>query len=168
MVLVSPVAIFRQISQHQDGDKCTVCLKFLLTMLSNLYGQRPSVYFRSLEVVNFTLLQRITPKLLSFRLGRKKKYVIFIAKSYQLDSYVLSYRDRVERNHTHVTVIYCDVEKIREINNESMLHGGDDDSDGDSVSQKKCTSNIAGCQSPQLIRCSSDCQKRNWTSLFQG
>ncbi|SUJ09894.1 nucleotide-binding protein [Salmonella enterica subsp. salamae] len=75
-------------------------------------------------------------KIALVQIGAQKKYVIFIAKSYQLDSYVLSYRDRVERNHTHVTVIYCDVEKIREINNESMLHGGDDDSDGDSVSQK--------------------------------
>lgn len=70
------------------------------------------------------------------KIGSQKRYVMFIAKSYQLDSYVLSYRDRIGRNHTHVTVIYCDVEKIREINNEAMQHGDGNDGNEDSVSQK--------------------------------
>ncbi|EAS1948224.1 type ii secretion system protein [Salmonella enterica] len=74
-------------------------------------------------------------KIALVQIGTQKRYVIFIAKSYQLDNFVLSYRDRVERNHTHVSVIYCDVAKIREINNVSMLYE-DDDSDEESTSQR--------------------------------
>ncbi|WP_239043157.1 GspE/PulE family protein [Citrobacter freundii] len=63
------------------------------------------------------------------------KYIILIAKSYQLDSYVLSYRDRVERKYKNVVVIYCDVVKIHELNNIASLFEDNNEYD-ESSSQK--------------------------------
>ncbi|EKN6178777.1 Flp pilus assembly complex ATPase component TadA [Yersinia enterocolitica] len=63
------------------------------------------------------------------------EYHLLIAKSYQLDGFILSYRDKAERKFGKLFVNYCDLTQIQEINSQSAIFENIENED-ESLSQR--------------------------------